>query len=154
MPHVYLGLGSNLGNRSQNISNAHRELLLSGSFELLKVSTVEETAPVDYLEQPFFLNQVILVNTNIRPLKLLKTVKKIEKKLGRVKTIPKGPRIIDIDILLYGDYILNSGTLTIPHPEIKNRDFVLKHLIEITPDLIDPLTKKPYSGYYNNLTDD
>lgn len=151
MPYVYLGLGSNLGDRSLNLSNAHREILSTGSIEIIKMSNIEETAPVDYLEQPFFLNQVILVDTNLKPLKLLKVVKKIENKMGREKTIPKGPRSIDIDILLYGDYIFKSERLTIPHPEIKNRDFVLKHLIEIDPDLIDPLTGKSYSIYYNDI---
>ncbi|MBN2040168.1 MAG: 2-amino-4-hydroxy-6-hydroxymethyldihydropteridine diphosphokinase [Spirochaetes bacterium] len=152
MPQVYLGLGSNLGDRSLNLAEACQELGSTDGIEILKMSTVEETDPVDFLEQPDFFNQVILVRTNIKPLKLLKIAKSIEKKMGRKKTIPKGPRIIDIDILLYGDSVLESDTLTIPHPEIRNRDFVLKHLIEITPDLTDPATGKPYSEYYNKLT--
>lgn len=151
MPSVYLGVGSNTGDRSRNISNAVRELVLTRNINIIKTSTIEETAPVDYLEQPFFLNQILLIETDIRPRKLLKLVKKIEKKMGREKTIPKGPRIIDIDILLYGSYILKSEILTIPHAEIKNREFILKHLIEITPDLTDPLTKIRYSDIYNNL---
>jgi 2-amino-4-hydroxy-6-hydroxymethyldihydropteridine diphosphokinase len=148
MPLVYIGLGSNLGDRSVNITKACSELLINRNIGLLKESSIEETDPVDYLDQPLFLNQIILVKTEIHPEQLLKILKLIEKKLGRKKTIPKGPRVIDLDILLYDDIIFNSHKLRIPHPEIKNRNFILKHLIEINPSLIDPLSRIPYTDIY------
>lgn len=148
---VYIGLGSNLGNRLANITGAREELLKAGSFEIVKMSSVEETAPVDFLEQPAFLNQIILVKTEAAPEELLSLLQSIEKKMGRVKTIPKGPRIIDLDILLYNDLVLDSPALIIPHPEIKKRSFVLKHLLEINPRLTDPGTGERYSTVYDNL---
>ncbi len=149
MPLVCIGLGSNLGDRNSNIANARDELLNTGEIEIVKGSGIEETEPVDYLNQPLFLNQIILIKTELPPKILLKVLQKIEKKLGRTKTIPKGPRIIDLDILLYDDIIFNSRKLTIPHPEIKKRRFILKHLIEIEPCLADPLTGLLYSDIYN-----
>ncbi len=153
MPLVYIGLGSNLGDRRVNITKACSELLTNRDIGLLKESSIEETDPVDYLDQPSFLNQIILVKTEIHPEQLLKILKLIEKKLGRKKTIPKGPRVIDLDILLYDDIIFNSRKLRIPHPEIKNRNFILKHLIEINPSLIDPLTRILYADIYKRKCD-
>jgi dihydroneopterin aldolase / 2-amino-4-hydroxy-6-hydroxymethyldihydropteridine diphosphokinase len=148
MPLVYIGLGSNLGNRKVNIKKACEELLSSGDIEILKESLIEETVPVDYLNQPLFLNQIILIKTEMPPAKLLKVLKSVEKKLGREKTISKGPRIIDLDILLYDDIIFNSRKLAVPHPEIKNRNFILKHLIAIDPYLTDPLSGILYADIY------
>ncbi|MFH0974303.1 MAG: 2-amino-4-hydroxy-6-hydroxymethyldihydropteridine diphosphokinase [Spirochaetota bacterium] len=149
---VYVGLGSNLGDRAININKARLELLSKPDITFVKESSIEETDPVDYVNQPLFLNQIILVKTAIPPEKLLKIFKSIEKKLGRKKTILKGPRIIDIDILLYDDLIIKSQTLAIPHPEIKNRGFVLKHLLEIDANLIDPSTGIPYINFLKSLT--
>jgi 2-amino-4-hydroxy-6-hydroxymethyldihydropteridine diphosphokinase len=148
MPLVYIGLGSNLGDRKLNIAKACDALLKTGKIEILKTSRIEETVPVDYLNQPLFLNQIILVKTKLIPVELLKTVKIIEKKLGRKKTVPKGPRIIDLDILLYDNAVINSRRLTIPHPEIKNRGFILKHLIEIDQKLADPVSGFLYTDIY------
>ena len=142
---VYIGLGSNLEDKEANLAKACAELSKTRDIEILKQSSIEETHPVDYLNQPLFLNQVILVKTKISPEKLLRTLKIIEKKLGRKKTVPKGPRIIDLDILLYDNIVFNSKKLVIPHPEIKNRKFILKHLIELRPDLADPLTGYLYA---------
>ncbi len=150
MAHVFIGLGSNLGDRQVNLAEACRLLLSIKGISLLKKSSIEETKPVDFLEQPDFLNQIIQIKTLIDPLELLNITKKIENGLGRVKTIPKGPRIIDLDILLYDDLIMNSPELTIPHPQIKNRKFILKHLIEIDPELADPVTGILYRKYYTN----
>jgi 2-amino-4-hydroxy-6-hydroxymethyldihydropteridine diphosphokinase len=149
---VYIGLGSNLGDRSGNINKARLEILSMQDIKLIKESSIEETEPVDYLTQPLFLNQIILAKTVIPPEKLLKIFKSIEKKLGRKKVVLKGPRIIDLDILLYDDLVFKSHKLTIPHPEIKNREFVLKHLLEINGDLIDPLTGIPYINFLKSLT--
>lgn len=142
---VYLGIGTNLGDRHDNIRRAKSELLSSGKINIIKESLIEETAPVDFIDQPHFLNQVILTETGILPPDLLTLIKNTEKKMGREKTIEKGPRIIDLDILLYDDIVLLSAELKIPHPEIKNRKFILKHLLEISPDLCDPRTGESYS---------
>jgi len=147
---VYIGLGSNLGDRLINIKNACKELLQNSNIILVKSSSIEETDPVDYLDQQRFLNQIILVKTNIPPDLLIKELQRIEISLGRKKTIIKGPRIIDLDILLYDNTIQNTNELTIPHPEIKNRLFILKHLVEINPDLIDPPTGMLYCDIYKN----
>ncbi len=145
---AYIGLGSNLGSRSDTIRRACNELINTGDHFLIKVSSLEETAPVDFLEQPFFLNQIILIKTEADPEMLLKVLKGIEIKLGRKKGIPKGPRIIDMDILLYDDIVYRSPALIIPHPEIMNRKFILKHLLEIDPALVDPVTGIPYREIY------
>lgn len=147
---VYIGLGSNLGDRLINIKNACKELLQNSNIILVKSGSIEETDPVDYLDQQPFLNQIILVETNILPDNLLTELKSIEIRLGREKTILKGPRIIDLDILLYDNTIQNTSELTIPHPEIKNRLFILKHLVEIDPDLIDPASGVLYRDIYKN----
>lgn len=130
MPVCYLGLGSNLGNRRENLKKAI-SLLKEEGVKILKKSKVMQTAPVGYKDQPDFLNQVIKVETELAPFQLLKTVKMIEKKMGRKKTFRWGPRVIDIDILLYNGVKINTKMLTIPHREIKNRDFLLILLKEV-----------------------
>lgn len=150
---VYIGLGSNLGDKRANLAKARDELLNIVHVEILKESIIEETEPVDYLDQPAFLNQIILIKTELNPENLLKMLKSIEKRLGRKKTIPKGPRIIDLDILLYDDLVFKSHRLTIPHPEIKNRIFILKQLVEINPSLLDPLTGNCYADFFKKRTD-
>ncbi|HNW29886.1 MAG TPA: 2-amino-4-hydroxy-6-hydroxymethyldihydropteridine diphosphokinase [Spirochaetota bacterium] len=141
---VYIGLGSNLGDREKNLKDAINALVSHPSIKLLKQSSILETEPVDYLDQPIFLNMIIVVETDLAPRELLETTGKTELELGRQKTIPKGPRTIDLDILLYDDIILNTGDLIIPHPEIKNRPFIIKHLVELDPELKDPITIVPY----------
>ena len=144
MHRVFIGLGSNLGNREKNISKAKNSLIDSG-IKILKESSILETDPVIVLDQPKFLNQIIVIETDISPLELLENLKSIEISIGRKKTTPKGPRIIDIDILLYNNHIIDEYKLRIPHPEIKNRKFILDHLAELEPDLTDPITGKKYS---------
>jgi len=150
MANVFIGLGSNLDNRLDNIERAKKELIFNG-IEIIGASTIDNTKPVDFLNQPDFLNQVILVETGLKPNDLLKLLQKIEIKIGRKKVILKGPRIIDLDILLYEDIILDIEGLKIPHPEIKNRDFILKHLIEINPDITDPELKIMYKDVYKSI---
>ena len=145
---VYIGLGSNLGDRANNIKFAKELLSQFYSADILNESCVEETDPVDFLKQPKFLNQVIQIKTEMNPLSLLKILKDIEQKLGREKTFLKGPRIIDMDILLYDSLIMETEELIIPHAEIRNRPFVMKHLLELDPHLEDPLTKVKYSRIY------
>ena len=147
MAAVYIGLGTNLGDRHRNLQIAKKELARTETITILHESSIEETEPVDYLDQPMFLNQVILAETELQPLRLLAILKKIEGKLGRERTIAKGPRTIDLDILLYDDMVIHSEELTIPHAEIKNRAFVLKHLAEISPALADPETGEMYKNF-------
>ena len=134
---VYLGLGSNLGERTDNLVNAIRKL--SQKTKIEQTSSVYETEPVGYEDQPLFLNAVISLTTELEPLELLRFIKQIEVELGRRPDFRNAPRIMDIDILFYGDRILQSGELTIPHPRIAERAFVLVPLAEIAPEFIYPI---------------
>lgn len=137
---VYLGLGSNLGDRMSNIISAL--IFLKNQLELLKVSSLYESEPWGYKDQPNFLNCVCIINCVVNPYDLLKTIKQIERNMGRKKDVCKwGPRSIDIDILLYDDKILNSYSLTIPHKQMLERSFVINPLVELDSDLIHPITK-------------
>jgi 2-amino-4-hydroxy-6-hydroxymethyldihydropteridine diphosphokinase len=138
---AYLGLGSNLGDREANL-RAAIEALGSERLTVKRASSIYETAPRDLLDQPFFLNQVIEVETDLFPLQLFERGKQVERKMGRVKSQPKGPRLIDVDILLYADAIVNTLMLEIPHPRIPERRFVLEPLAELAPDLRHPVTKQ------------
>lgn len=137
---AYLGLGSNLGDRKENLARALR--LLSQQVVVERLSSIYETEPVGYKNQPLFLNVVCRISTRLHPVRLLQLAKEIEARLGRVTSFPNAPRIIDIDILLYGNKILNSEELTIPHPRLTERAFVLVPLAEIAPDLRHPTNRK------------
>lgn len=145
MAFVYIGLGSNMGDRRGYLSRAVRMIIEKTSAELVAESSILETKAVDYTEQPDFLNQIILVKTRLSPTELLGTLKDVENTLGRVRRFDKGPREIDLDILLYDNLVVNSMDLVIPHPEIQNRDFIIEHLVELTPGLEDPVTGEKYS---------
>jgi 2-amino-4-hydroxy-6-hydroxymethyldihydropteridine diphosphokinase len=136
LPTVYLCLGSNLGEREKNLAQALT--LLSQKVNLEKVSSIYETEPVGYKEQPFFLNLVCRITTNMNAEGILHLAKDIENKLGRVPDFPNSPRPIDIDILFYGDRIIKTRNLTIPHPRLTERAFVLIPLAEIAPELVHP----------------
>jgi 2-amino-4-hydroxy-6-hydroxymethyldihydropteridine diphosphokinase len=131
---IFLGLGSNIGDCAVNLNKAIKLLGLP----IVAKSSLYETEPVDYLNQPWFLNQVLQCETSFHPLKLLAECQKVEKELGRTREISKGPRTIDIDLLFYNDEILKSSELTIPHPAIPQRRFVLIPLAEIAPDFVHP----------------
>ncbi len=141
---AYIGIGSNLGDRRNQLAMAVNLLAAHRDIRLLRQSSIIETDPVDYLDQPRFLNQVVVVKTVLGPRELLRTLKEAETGLGREKSIPRGPRAIDLDILLYDDIILETDDLSIPHPEITNRPFIMRHLAELDPELIDPVTGKLY----------
>ena len=136
---IYLGLGSNVGDRQNNIEHAIDEL---SKYDICveKTSSIIETDPIGPPQRKF-LNAAVKATTVFSPEELLRIIKKIEKNLGRVKTIHHGPRIIDIDILLYDDIKINSEILTIPHPEIFKRDFVIQPLKEIYPKIIETLSE-------------
>lgn len=127
----YLGAGSNLGNRRENIKKALDYLAKTRGVRIEKASRIYETEPVGGLAQNRFLNAAIKIQTSLTPQLLLKALKKIEKDLGRKKTVRWGPREIDLDILLYADKIIKRKNLIIPHPRMFEREFVLRPLREI-----------------------
>jgi 2-amino-4-hydroxy-6-hydroxymethyldihydropteridine diphosphokinase len=137
MAEVYLGLGSNLGDRENNLRAAMHHLC--GIGEITAVSPIYETEPWGLREQPPFLNAACAVRTDCAPLDLLHLVKSIEEVLGRRPTVRWGPRIIDIDILLYDDVVIATPELTIPHPSLPERAFVLIPLADIAPQVVHPI---------------
>jgi 2-amino-4-hydroxy-6-hydroxymethyldihydropteridine diphosphokinase len=137
---AYIGIGSNLGNRRENCLLAI-ELLREKGIIVLKQSSLYETEPWGMKDQPRFINMAIQIETSLEPSELLTVLKDIEKKIGRGKSSKWGPRTIDLDILLFDDIILNEDNLTIPHPLMHERDFVLRPLSEIAPDIHHPLLK-------------
>jgi 2-amino-4-hydroxy-6-hydroxymethyldihydropteridine diphosphokinase len=137
MPTVYIALGSNIGDREGNLREAMR-LLRERGVEITKVSSLYETEPVDYLEQPWFLNAVLEARTELVPLELLAQLRGIETVMGSKKLIRKGPRLIDLDILLYGEETIRTTELEVPHPRMLQRNFVLAPLAEIAPTLQHP----------------
>lgn len=142
MKRVYFSLGSNLGDRQGFLQRAI-DRLHSQDLSVLRISSVYETAPVDVLEQPDFLNVVVEAETTTYPVRLLRRIQAIERDLGRKRTFPKGPRSIDIDILLFGRFVVDTPQLIIPHPRMTERRFVLEPLAELAPDLRHPITRQP-----------
>jgi len=152
LPTAYLCLGSNLGEREKNLIRALS--LLSQEVNLEKASSIYETEPVGYKEQPFFLNLVCRITTDLNPQELLHLAKVIENKMGRMPSFLNAPRPIDIDILFYDNQIIKTQDLTIPHPRLAERAFVLAPLSEIASELIHPELDKSiaelassYEGY-------
>lgn len=137
---VYLALGSNLGDRLANLKQAIAAL--PPQMEVTAKSSVYETPPWGYEDQPKFLNQVIKATTYLDAEPLLKHLKRLEVALGRQESFPKGPRLIDMDILFYDDLVLNNASLIIPHPRLHERGFVLLPLMDINPELVHPVNKK------------
>lgn len=146
---IFIALGSNLGDRRLNLQRA-TELL---RVEILKSSSLYETEPVGYLDQPWFLNSVILIQTYLSPVDLLRRCQEVEEKLGRKRDIPKGPRTLDLDLLFFNQIILNTPELILPHPAIADRRFVLEPLNEIAPDFIHPVLHKTVSGLFRDCPD-
>jgi len=137
----FLGLGSNVADKRGNLVRARRRLERAG-VEVLKASSVYRTEPVGVRDQPWFYNQVLEVRTNLGPQELMDLAKSIEAAMKRVPTIEKGPRTIDIDILLAGDTVIESPELTVPHPRLAVRNFVLVPLNEIAPRAVHPVLRK------------
>ncbi len=134
----FLSLGSNLGDKEKNLIFA-LFLLEKEGVEILKMSSLYETQPVDFSTQLWFYNQLVEVRTKANPEALLGLVKKIEQKMGRKHGQKKGPRIIDIDIILAEDFVIRKKDLKIPHPKMEKRNFVLLPFMEISPDTVHPV---------------
>jgi 2-amino-4-hydroxy-6-hydroxymethyldihydropteridine diphosphokinase len=148
MPRVFLGLGSNIGNKEDYINRALT--FISELYTVKKISHLYLTEPVGNIKQDWFLNCVVEIQTDVDPKKLLSTVKSIERKLGRTKTVKNKPRTIDIDILFYGENVLKTKNLVIPHPSIQDRLFVLQPMMDINSDLIHPVIKRSIHELYHD----
>jgi 2-amino-4-hydroxy-6-hydroxymethyldihydropteridine diphosphokinase len=149
---VYLSLGSNLGDRAGNLRSAIA-FLPSANLQISKVSAFYETEPVDFLDQPWFLNCVLAGETDSDAITLLRALRKIEFDLGSQKEFAKGPRLLDIDILLFGDVTMETPELQIPHPRMLERNFVLAPLAEIAPQLRHPSWPGTVQQLLANSTD-
>ena len=152
MKRVFLSLGSNLGDRSGNIAKALDELASAG-VNVRRVSSFYRTEPVEFRQQPWFVNCVAEVSTDLLPLQLLKVIQKVEIRLGRRRFIDKGPRTIDIDILLYENAVVHSATLNIPHVSMARRRFVLVPLHELEAGLRHPVTEKTVAEMLSETAD-
>ena len=141
MSTAYVALGSNLGDREENLRNALKHLE-ENEVRVVKVSTFIETEPYGVTDQPGFVNAVCQVETELAPLELLRLLLKIELEMGRVRIRRWGERNIDLDLLLYEDACVVSEELTLPHPDMQNRDFVLLPLAEIAGEVVHPVLKK------------
>ena len=141
MSRAYVALGSNLGDREENLCTALKHLQENG-VEVIKTSTFIETEPYGVTDQPGFVNAVCQVETELAPLELLRLLLSIEQEMGRVRLRRWGERNIDLDLLLYEDAVLESEELTLPHPDMQNRDFVLIPLAEIAGEVVHPVLRK------------
>jgi 2-amino-4-hydroxy-6-hydroxymethyldihydropteridine diphosphokinase len=137
---IYLSLGSNLGDRGANLERAIESLSDIG-VRVLRRSSIYETEPVDVLEQPWFLNCVVEAETSLEPRELLHGLQAIERKLGSRKLVPRGPRIIDLDVLFYETAIIHADGMEIPHPRLPERRFVLVPVAELAPGLRHPVLR-------------
>ncbi len=138
--YVYLSLGSNLGDRTGNLAAGLRALDARDAVRVVAVSQCYETEPIGVIDQPPFLNMAAAVETALEPLELLDVVKAVEVEAGRAPGVPWGPRILDIDIILWGDRIVETPPLRVPHHEFRHRAFVLTPLAEIAPEIVDPVS--------------
>jgi len=149
---AYLLIGGNLGNRKVNLENS-RSLIEQQCGHIVHNSSIYETAAWGNTNQPSFLNQVLQVETLLSARQLIRKILKIEKTMGRVRQEKLGPRLIDIDILFFNHEIIKLEFLTIPHPEIQNRRFVLQPLAELVPQWIHPVLKKSIAELLQDCTD-
>jgi 2-amino-4-hydroxy-6-hydroxymethyldihydropteridine diphosphokinase len=152
MVKAYISAGSNLGSREDNLRQAISALQLGGAI-VTKVSSAFETEPVGYLDQPWFLNIAVEVETHLSPQELMKLCHETEMALGRIRTFQGAPRKLDLDILLYGDQIVEESGLKIPHPRMANRRFVLEPLAQIAAEVVHAVSKETIRHLLEKCTD-
>jgi len=148
---VYLGLGSNVGDREAMIESA-LDQLDAPELRLKRVSSLYETEPIGFLDQDWFLNCVAEFDTGLIPKRLLQRMQKVELTMGRVRSVKNGPRNIDLDILLFGNAVMKTAELEIPHPRYRERRFTLAPLAELAPEMRDPVTGQTMSEMLARLT--
>ncbi|MEJ2168022.1 MAG: 2-amino-4-hydroxy-6-hydroxymethyldihydropteridine diphosphokinase [Desulfobacterales bacterium] len=149
---AYISVGSNLGQKEENCRSGIAALIHSSHARLVGQSPFYQTEPVDYLDQEWFTNCVVKIETDLDPLNLLSTLKSIEQAAGRVKdTIRFGPRILDMDIILFDDLVMRGPSLTVPHPRMHKRRFVLKPMCDIDPDVLHPVLKRTMGSLLRDL---
>jgi 2-amino-4-hydroxy-6-hydroxymethyldihydropteridine diphosphokinase len=151
--HAYIGFGSNLGDRLENCRNAIGALAALPPCSLLKTSSFYETSPVGLVNQPAFINGVVLLETDEDAHWLLRQMLEIEKTFGRIRNLKWGPRSIDLDLLFFDDQIINTPELSVPHPSLHERRFVLEPLNEVAPDFRHPSLGKSVADLRNDLKD-
>jgi 2-amino-4-hydroxy-6-hydroxymethyldihydropteridine diphosphokinase len=151
--HAYIGFGSNLGDRLENCRNAIGALAALPPCSLLKTSSFYETSPVGLVDQPAFINGVVLLETDEDAHWLLRQMLEIEKTFGRIRNLKWGPRSIDLDLLFFDDQIINTPELSVPHPSLHERRFVLEPLNEVAPDFRHPSLGKSVADLRNDLQD-
>ena len=148
---VFIGLGSNVGNRESNLNAAVEKL--RNIAKIKKISSIYKTEPMEFKNQEWFLNMAVEIATELQPYDLLKKLQHVEQSLGRTREIRYGPRTIDLDILLYGDTVMREKDLVIPHPKMRERAFALKPLCEIASGIIHPIFKKSIQTLLERLPD-
>jgi len=148
---AFIGLGSNLGERETLIRQALEALAALPETEMVRASSLYDTEPVGDVEQPNYLNAVAQIDTELAPNQLLWNLLLIEKRLGRERARRWGPRTIDLDLLLYGDEIIEEDELRVPHPELVRRGFVLVPLVELEPTLVHPVTRETMLAHLSKL---
>ena len=152
---AYISAGSNMGNKLENCKKGLNAIADSGNSTVIDISRFYKTEPVDYIEQDWFVNAVAKIKTNLDPFKLLDDLKSIERKAGRVRDIARfGPRIIDLDIILYDDSVIKAPGLEIPHPAMHKRRFVLKPICDIDECIIHPFLKQDMKHLLALIDDD
>ena len=154
MAHAYIGFGSNIDDRLNYITQALQLLLEADNVSLIQISSLYETEPVGYEEQDWFLNGVIAVETGLLVHELLTLLKEIEGEVGREHRARWGPREVDLDLLIYDQDCINTPDLTVPHPEMHQRSFVLVPFTEIAPDILHPILQQDIRTLLSNLNDE
>jgi GTP cyclohydrolase IV len=149
MLEVFIGIGSNIGDRQANIISAVKTL--SQHSKIKQMSALFETAPEGFIEQPDFLNCIVSIETDVKPMPLLKLLRKTEKELGRQESFRNAPRPIDLDILFYGDQLIKQTGLEIPHPRLHERAFVLVPMVQIAPQFVHPTLHKTMQQLLSEL---